>query len=80
VRHHEYAKAVPLLEEIIKNYGHDLKGDDATFLLAELCEKELHNIDRAKELYKSILTDYNSSLLVIEARRRYRALRGDKLD
>jgi tetratricopeptide (TPR) repeat protein len=80
VKKREFAKAVPLLEDIIKNYGKDLKGDDATFMLAEINEKELHNLDRAKELYKSIITDYNSSLLVIEARKRYRALRGDKLE
>lgn len=80
VRKRDFAKAVPLLEDIIKNYGKDLKGDDATFLLAEINEKELHNTERAKELYKAIITDYNSSLLVIEARKRYRVLRGDKLE
>ncbi len=80
VRKREYAKAVPLLEDVIKNYGKDLKGDDATFMLADINEKELHNTERAKELYKTIITDYNNSLLVIEARKRYRALRGDKLE
>ena len=80
VKKRDFAKAVPLLEDIIKNYGKDLKGDDATFMLAEINEKELHNTEKAKELYKSIITDYNSSLLVIEARKRYRALRGDKLE
>ena len=79
VRKREFQKAVPLLEDIIKNFGKDIKGDDATFLLAEINEKELHNIEKAKELYKSIITDYSNSLLVIEARKRYRALRGDKL-
>ena len=80
VRKREFTKAVPLLEDIIKNYGKDLKGDDATFMLAEINEKELHNVEKAKDLYKSIITDYNNSLLVIEARKRYRSLRGDKLD
>ena len=79
VRKREFQKAVPLLEDIIKNFGKDIKGDDATFLLAEINEKELHNIEKAIELYKSIITDYSNSLLVIEARKRYRALRGDKL-
>lgn len=80
VHRREFQKAVPLLEDIMKNFGHDIKGDDAIFLLAEINEKELHNIDRAKELYKRIITDYSNSLFVIEARKRYRALRGDKLD
>lgn len=75
----EFERAVPLLEDILKNYKSDLKGDDATFLLAELNEKYLNNKPKAQELYQSIITDYNSSILVIEARKRYRLLRGDKL-
>jgi TolA-binding protein len=79
VRHKEFDKAIPLLEDIIKNYKDDLKGDDATFLLAEINEQQLHNKDKAMELYKSIITDFSNSLLVIEARKRYRLLRGDKI-
>lgn len=75
----EVEKAVPLLEEIIKNYKTDLKGDDATFLLAEINERFLNNKEKAKELYQTIITDYNSSLLVKEARKRFRVLRGDKI-
>ncbi len=74
-----FDKAVPLLEDIIKTYKEDLKGDDATFLLAKIYEEQLNDKNKAMDLYKSIITDYNSSLLVIEARKRYRLLRGDKL-
>jgi outer membrane protein assembly factor BamD (BamD/ComL family) len=80
VRKREFEKAVPLLEDLLKNYGKDLKGDDATFLLADINERELHNLERAKELFKTIITDYNNSLLVIEARKRFRVLRGDKTE
>mgnify|MGYP003348155060 CR=1 FL=1 len=79
VKRKEFDRAVPLLDDIIKNYKTDLKGDDATFLLAEINEKYLNNKEKAKELYQSIITDYSSSLLVIEARKRFRALRGDKI-
>ncbi|MBL7778623.1 MAG: tetratricopeptide repeat protein [Chitinophagales bacterium] len=75
----EFDNAVPLLENIIKNYKEDLKGDDANFLLAEINERYLNNKEKAKELYQTIITDYSSSLLVIEARKRFRLLRGDKL-
>lgn len=77
VRKKEFDKALPLLEDIIKNYKQDLKGDDATFLLAEISEKYLNNKEKAKELYQSIVTDYSSSILTIEARKRFRLLRGD---
>jgi len=79
VKHKDFDKAIPFLEDILKNYKEDLKGDDATFLLAEINDEHLHNKDKAKELYKSIITDYSNSLLVIEARKRYRLLRGDKI-
>jgi pentatricopeptide repeat protein len=79
VKHRQYDKAVPLLEDIIKNYKQDLKGDDATFLLGKIYEEQLNDKAKAMEYYKTIITDYNSSLLVIEARKRYRLLRGDNL-
>jgi tetratricopeptide (TPR) repeat protein len=79
VKKKEFERAVPLLEDIIKNFKTDLKGDDATFVLAEINDVHLNNKEKALELYKTIITDYNSSLLVIEARKRYRLLRGDKL-
>jgi tetratricopeptide (TPR) repeat protein len=79
VKKKEFEKAVPLLEDILKNFKEDLKADDATFLLAQIYEEHLNNKGKAMELYKSIITDYSSSLLVIEARKKYRLLRGDKL-
>ena len=79
-RKRQFEKAIPLLENIVKNYGKDLKGDDALFLLADITERELNNKEKAKELFKQLIVDYQSSLLVVEARKRYRVLRGDKLE
>ncbi|HLP19664.1 MAG TPA: tetratricopeptide repeat protein, partial [Chitinophagales bacterium] len=80
VKTKQFDKAIPLLEDIIKTYKEDLKGDDATYLLAKIYDDHLNDKTRAMELYKSIITDYNSSLLVIDARKRYRLLRGDNLN
>lgn len=79
-RKRQFEKAIPLLENIVKNYGKDLKGDDALFLLADITERELSNKEKAKDLFKQLIVDYQSSLLVVEARKRYRVLRGDKLE
>jgi tetratricopeptide (TPR) repeat protein len=77
IQQEEYEKAVPLLETILEKYKEDLKGDDATFLLAELYDGALNNKNKAMELYKAIITDYSSSILVVQARKKYRVLRGD---
>ncbi|HEY0262790.1 MAG TPA: tetratricopeptide repeat protein [Chitinophagales bacterium] len=79
VRKRAFTKAIPLLEEIVQHYGQDLKGDDALFLLADITENELHDKEKAKELYQKLLTEHPSSVLVIEARKRFRNLRGDKI-
>ena len=79
-RKKEFAKAVPLLENIIQGYGKDLKADDAIFLLADINDRELNNKEKAKELYQKLITEYQSSLLVLEARKKFRLLRGDKID
>ena len=39
----------------------------------------LENKEEAMELYKKLITTYPSSLFVVESRKRFRALRGDKL-
>lgn len=79
-RKKEFLKAVPLLENIIQGYGKDLKADDAIFLLADINDRELNNKEKAKELYQKLITEYQNSLLVLEARKKFRLLRGDKID
>jgi tetratricopeptide (TPR) repeat protein len=68
------------LLEIVRMYSADIIGDDAVFALAQLYEFQKDEPEKAAEYYKSILTDYKDSLFVIEARKRYRALRGDQIN
>lgn len=76
----DYEKAASKLRELLADYAEDLLGDDALFALAKLEEEQFNNEEKAMELYKSLLTTYPSSLFVVEARKRFRALRGDKLE
>lgn len=76
----DYEAAAGFLRKLIAGYAEDLLGDDALFALAKLEEEEFKNKEKAMELYKSLLTTYPSSLFVVEARKRFRALRGDKLE
>lgn len=75
----DFTKAAEYLERIRERYAEDLLGDDATFMLAELYETVLNDKNRAMELYQDLLVTYKDSVLVVEARKRYRKLRGDEL-
>lgn len=75
----ELDKAVIQLQEIIEKHASDLWGDDAVFMLADLYENKLSQPSKALDLYQKIITDFPGSLYVIEARKRFRLLRGDKL-
>ena len=80
IQKREYQEAAKFLKELIADYAEDLLGDDALFALAQLEEEEFKNEEKAMELYKALLTNYPSSLFVVEARKRFRALRGDQLE
>jgi TolA-binding protein len=72
-----YTEAAVYFQKIIDSYPEEIRADNATFELAELNELYLNNKEAAKKLYEKIITTYTSSTFVIEARKRFRALRGE---
>jgi TolA-binding protein len=64
----------------VSNYGSDILADEALFNMASLYEEKIANKIRAMELYQDVLTKYPGSVFAVEARKRYRALRGDTLN
>lgn len=75
-----HEEAVSYLEKITSDYSNDLLADDALFLLAEIKEQKLNQLDEARELYKNMLVQHPGSVYVVEARKRYRKLRGDDIE
>jgi tetratricopeptide (TPR) repeat protein len=80
IKQKNYFEAEKLLKRIVENYGDQLLADDAVFQLAELYEYYLKDITLAMEYYQKILKDHSDSLYVVQARTRYRALRGDNVN
>ncbi|MCE9540813.1 MAG: tetratricopeptide repeat protein [Bacteroidetes bacterium] len=80
LKHGNYMEAAVLYDSIVKTYGDDILGDDALFKLAELNESQFKNLDKAKELYQQLLIKFPGSLYVVEARKRFRKLRGDTIN
>ena len=75
--HGKYQEAVEYLEKLLLSYHEDILADNALFMMAELYDKQLGNSQKAMDLYKELLSDFPGSLYVVDARKRYRALRGD---
>jgi tetratricopeptide (TPR) repeat protein len=76
-RTNRYADAAKMYENILEFYPTELYGDDALFKEAELYERYLNDKEKAKQLYQDMLVKYPGSIYVVEARKRYRDLRGD---
>ena len=72
-------KAVECYEKIVANYKEDIRADNALFEMAALYEGPLKDKEKAKGLYEKLFTEFTGSSLAVEARKRFRILRGDKL-
>ncbi|MDB5257965.1 MAG: hypothetical protein JWM14_2660 [Chitinophagaceae bacterium] len=72
-------QALQQLEKINLTYSQDLWGDDAMFYTGDLYEKELKDPTKAMASYEKVLLNFPGSTFSVEARKRYRRLRGDKL-
>lgn len=80
VAQRDFENARQQLQLLIRDHAEDLLGDDALFALGKLEEEEFQNPTLAMEYYKTIITDYPSSLFVVESRKRFRSLRGDAIE
>ena len=76
----QFEKAEANYNAIITNYEGGILIDDAYFKLAELYENKLNQPEKAKILYEKIIFNHADSIYFIEARKKYRALRGDAIN
>jgi tetratricopeptide (TPR) repeat protein len=75
-----YPEEDSLLKNLGERYEQGVLADDALFHRAELHEKRFKDNAKAMELYQDLLTKFPGSLYVVDARKRFRALRGDSLN
>ena len=73
----QYDKAVEYLNKITEEYKDGILVDNALFKMAEIQEIQLKNTAKAMELYEKILMGHMGSTFTVEARKRFRRLRGD---
>jgi tetratricopeptide (TPR) repeat protein len=75
-----YEKALVNYQSIIANYRDGILADDAYYFLAELYNNQLAQPEKAKELYEKIIFDHQDSIYFVEARKKFRMLRGDAIN
>jgi tetratricopeptide (TPR) repeat protein len=73
----QFLKAEQNYLKIIELSNDDILVDDAHYFLAELYVNKLNQVEKAKEYYQKIIFDYPSSIYLVEARKKFRKLRGD---
>ena len=71
--------ALSTYEKIEDEWGYDILADDALYNRAKIYDDVLNNSELAMKLYEKILLEHNSSIYVVESRKRFRNLRGDNL-
>ena len=76
----QYQKAESNYIQIITDYKEDILADDTLFALAELYLNHLAQPEKAKEFYEEIIFNYQDSIYFIDARKKYRMLRGDAIN
>jgi len=76
----DFDKAIEFWTQVTEFYPLDILADNATFQLADLYENILGDTTKAQELYEKVLLEYPGSLFVVEARKRFRRLRGDDIN
>lgn len=72
-----YDEAAAAYQFILDNYEESIRLDNSLWALAGLYETELNDLAKAQELYETLFIDYSGSILAVEARKKYRELRGD---
>jgi TolA-binding protein len=77
IENKKFEEAINKLKLIIESYGEDILADNALFLLGDIYQNYLKLPEQAMAYYKLIITDYGDSVLLVEARKRFRFLRGD---
>jgi tetratricopeptide (TPR) repeat protein len=74
-----YEEAILSLAKIIAADNQGFLTDDVYFMMAELYNFHIKDTEKAKEYYQKIIFEHPSSIYLVEARNKFRKLRGDTI-
>lgn len=73
----EYNLALAQYQNIITQHSDGIYIDEALYFSGEIENNKLHQPEKAKPLYEKIIFNHQDSIYFVEARKKYRQLRGD---
>ena len=73
----DFQLALSQYQQIIDQHPEDIYIDEALFFTAEIYNKKIIDIEKAKSFYEKLVFHHQDSIYFIEARRKFRELRGD---
>ena len=76
-RKRDYTSAESMYKEIVEKFPEEIRADNALYNMAQLYEHQLDDLEKAKSCYEKIFMEYTDSTFAIDARKRFRELRGD---
>ena len=74
----DFTLALSQYQAIIDQHSDGIYIDEALYFSAEIYNRQLQLPEKAKPLYEKIIFAHEDSIYFVEARRKYRQLRGDK--
>ncbi|WP_163409300.1 tetratricopeptide repeat protein [Flavobacterium ajazii] len=74
----DYNSALSQYQQVIDHHSDGIYVDEALFFSAEIYNDELKDTEKAKPLYEKVIFNHQDSIYFVDARKKYRELRGDK--
>mgnify|MGYP006266140517 CR=1 FL=1 len=76
----QYRKAIERYQEVVDYQKNDLLADNALYRIGRLYEDKLKRPDQAFKAFETLIFDHPGSVFVVDARERFRRLRGDRVN
>lgn len=64
---------------ILEHHKEEIRADNALFEMARIYDYQFEDKEKAMSLYEKLFIDFSGSTLAVDARNRFRILRGDKV-
>ncbi len=73
----DVSKALEVYQRLIDGFPDSIYRDEAYYFSAEIYFRKLQRPEKAKPLYEALLFNHQDSIFFIDARKKYRQIRGD---